>query len=406
MHLNKRDFYLAIASYLFLFSPLLLFFMWTGIKVVGDANYYIESADSLIRSIAAGQSIFHVIKHYDPFYFASISFLAIIKQLSGEHWPVAILFTNAAFYSLCAPAVFLLYRKCGGPRSVVAAAGAAVLPLGYPETLILGYIPLRDVPFAGAAAIAAIAIILLANGEKRPWRFLLAFLLCVVLTLFRPNAIIFFAATASLFAWVCWGWGNMKVRNEWLVLLIQFLLGLGAMVLWAYWLEHPDKIPVPHVEGLLKQIRAINQSGAIIIDHPDLYGIRPETFWDYLWLSWLKLFYYFRYWNPIQSPWHLIYRHIYFGILFANFAYCVLASLTPWGRWFNDNTRKTVFFTISLALAGSTLHATLILAFEFRYQMILFPMIWSLFLLNAAKLASSNKEPRRKQRGIRPFAPQ
>lgn len=339
-----------------------------------------------MRRTAEGQSLLQISTRYDPFYLISIGLLAFIKNLGGAHWATVILFTNAAFYAFCAPVVFLLYRKFGGPSSLAAAIGSAILPLGYPEALILGVIPLRDIPFAGAAAIATLLILILANINKRYLGYVLALCLCLFLTIFRPNSIILFAATTALFVWLYIKGGKMQSGDALIVLGIQFVLGASALLFFAFWFSDPFKLPTQNIDNLFMQIRAINQMGAIIIDHPDTYVNDPNSFGDYLWLLSIKFVNYFRYWNPMQSTWHLIYRHIYFGVLFANFIYCVYGTLKASNQKFNYDLKQAVFFAVSLAIAGATLHSVLVLAFEFRYQMIVFPTIWALLLLNATKI--------------------
>ena len=384
--LDRQDLIYSILSFLLLFIPLFAFFQWQGIKIVGDAISYIAEANQVIKKLSAGKSLYDIAQDLNPFYLVCIYFLALIKYLGGDNWPTAILIANAFFYSLCAPCVYLIYRLCGGYRGPVGYVGAALLPLAYPDALFLGNIPLRDIPFTGGAAAAWLIIIWLAQKHPRIVYFLFALFICLLLALYRPNSIIFTCATIFLFIFIWWSHSRPWTQKARVLLATHLFLGVSLMAMAAYWFSEPFKLPTPLIQNLFNSIKALNNSGMIIIDHADLVVATPEKFWDYLHLLFLKSIYYFRYWNPMQSSTHIIYRHIYFGLLFANTIYFAWQFLR--GRQLNDNqtTRNLIFFTLNLALAGALLHSILVLAFEFRYQMIIFPGIWALFLINGSKL--------------------
>ena len=386
--LNKKDIYLAVMSYFLLSIPLFVYFNFKGINIVGDGLYYISCADDFIKRMSQGESVIQAVKQYDPFYTVCIIMLAMLKKLGGEHWQTAILLANAALYGMCAPVVYLLYRKCKGPASMAAAFGAVILPLGYPETLFLGNIPLRDVPFTGVAALASLLIIPAVGKQISIYRILGILLICLVLAMFKPSSIIFFCAAIFLLIYAWWSGGDFDNKYATRLLTIQLILSVIALIFWSYWFWQPFELPLLKLTRLMYQVRIINQQGVIILDHADASLGAMRTFWDYLELLMFKSLYYYHYWNPSQSTSHLIYRHFYFGLLFGNFAYCTIKLLI--GKLLNKNItlKKVVMFAASLSVAGSMFQAVLVLAFEFRYQMVVFPLIWVITLINLTHIGA------------------
>lgn len=383
---NRADVTISLISYLLLTIPLAVFYLSKGMVIVGDAIYYVAKANQIIEHVIDGQAISAALNGIDPFYSISIGLLAILKYLFGENWQTAILLANAVFYGFCAPSVYLLYRLIGGKQKILAAIFSALLPLAYPEVLFLGNIPLRDIPLAGISSLATFVIVWLATKKAGLLSYCVCSLICIMLTAVRPNAIIFFIASAVIFYWVWSARAKTRPSSPYKILLVQLACSFALLCLAAWWFNSPHPLPFASIDRLMRSVLHINQAGFIIIDHQDIIAKTPDSFFDYLYLLLLKFIYYFRYWNPMHSMGHYIYRHIYFGAIFINFIYVAVAYLRPQNLQHNCNLNSAILFCLSLAFAGAAFHSVIVLAFEFRYQMLIFPVLWAVFLFQIIPL--------------------
>lgn len=378
--------YISLVSYLLLAIPLIVFFLWRGLEIIGDGVFYINQANTIINRLVAGGGLAYSFRDVNPFYLLPIGLLAITIYFSGKHWQEAILIANAIFFGLCAPSVYLLYRLLGGAQKISGAVFAAIIPMSYPEVLFLGNIPLRDIPFTGVASLVTVVIIWSMRIKISLFSYLFCLGMCVGLIMFRPNAIIFIAATTAVYWWAWWAENEPRLRVARQILLIQLFCSIVIIALFAWWFSDPFPLPIKIIDNLFRNILVINQGGNIIIDHTDMVMGKPNCFYNYLSLLLHKFIYYFRYWNPKHGTVHFIYRHIYFGALIINFVWIAIKYICSKSEQNNKLVIRAVLFNLSLAIAGATLHSVLVLAYEFRYQMIIFTIIWAIFLITAVPL--------------------
>jgi hypothetical protein len=348
-----------------------------------DSVWYTETADAVLAWLS-GVGAWPEGSAGDLLYLGYVLVVALGRAVAGEQWLVVVLSVHALLMGVAAASLYALLRGLWPElRPSLASVAVIALPMANPEVLVLARYVLTDIPFTGLA-VTATALLLLSHrpGAKRLLHGV-AWLLFPFFLMFRPDALSWVAAAVMLVAVLWLERRGFKALHIVAVLLLLALATLAAIMWFIY---QPQQWPLEAGRGALEWSRDLFAQGVVVHDQRATYSPPPQGYVDFMLMALKKALFYFRYWNENYSGAHNLYRHLYFGLVFSLCLYYM--ARRPWyGLPLRGVERALLWFTFLLILINDALHVITVIAYEFRYQLVIFGGLWPMALLGLRQLA-------------------
>ena len=86
-----------------------------------------------------------------------------------------------------------------------------------------------------------------------------------------------------------------------------------------------------------------------------------------------------------------MYRHLYFPPIYFFSIYYFIKSFFRYSS-LNYIEKKLILFSLLLIIFNNLLHTLTIIAYEFRYQLIIFPLLWPISVLGMNEFYKDTKK--------------
>ncbi len=346
----------------------------------GDSGFYIKNAEELIGWLSGSNEM----PSGNILYFGYVFIVALGKVLAGENWLYAVVSIQTLLVGLTTLGIYLLTRQLWPQLSYpLVVMFSVILPLANPDLLVFSRYLLTDAPFAGLAAIITSLMIIRYYSANHLHNIqFLTWLLLPIFLFFRPDSLSWLIATFLLII-------TMKLylrgfSSSFIVFSLLFLTMIFSSVL-IWFIYRPEYWPIEIGKGMLIFSRNLFMEGVVIHGQLGTYSAPPSEYLDFIVLALKRSLFYFQYWNENYSDSHNFYRHVYFGPIFFLVIY-YFVQRTRCNIKLEDNERALLWFTFLLTLVNNLLHVMTVIAYEFRYQLILFGCLWPITLLGIRQL--------------------
>lgn len=380
--MNK--FFIVYKKYenLILYFVILTCFIWIsysnlsiGYIMSSDSKTYSRWADDLIRLDFNLYSYYIQNTFGNPnfIYTIPVFLIALIKLLFGTAWQYAFMIFNLTlvFFSLIIYSKILLLLNI---RLLIISITMPLLALSVDLLIWPRYI-LTDTVFSFLILFTIYFII--KNIVNKKLSFFSIIFLIILMFLTRPTslpyifAIIFFITILKF---------NINFTPK-LSLLFIFLLFILTPFIFAilYQLMKNHLNEISQVKILIAWVEA----GQIIHDRPETWVKNPDTFFDLVYLYFVRIIFFFKPYFESFSKIH--------NILNVFQAFIVLLSISLWfflGQKYNS-INKTITLILFISFSVAAFHAFTIIDYDWRYRypvimplLIIFPISIEIYLRN------------------------
>jgi hypothetical protein len=354
-----------------------------GVILASDTATYSRWANELI---ASGFSIGSFLANSPVagtriFYVGFVSVVAILKQLSGENWPVALVLLNI----LCSAIVGLLVVRLVLGTTNSLRAGWVALGLHLLAFEVFGWVPyaLSDISFLGLSFGSFILASRMIRSDRTHDRWFSATALLVLFPLallFRPTGMALVPGLV-LAAAIALSGSRPVVRALLAVLLCS---AIAAMLLTAWIVQEPSRWPTDRLSSAIEAQSREYASGQIVRDRPDTYHSPPVTYLDNVLITADRFMHFFRFTIPAFSWEHNAFNVAFFVpvYLLAGFTLIGVArhrlALSPGGR-------SVVLVSAVVVFSYAVFHSLTQVDYDWRYRV---PVIPHLVFLAAVAIAA------------------
>ena len=331
-----------------------------------DSIGYSESGDMLIKLN------FNLLDYYsqktiskiNPSYIYTIPviLISLAKYFFGDNWQFAFMIINIIlfFFSLILFFKILIFLKV---RSLVISLSLPILVLSVDLLTWPRYV-LTDTIFSFLVMVM-IYIITKSVINNKIYYFTIIFV-SSLLYLTRPTSLPFIIAIFFFIA-------VLKTRfnyNPKMILLFIFALFIFTPFIFALLFQLMNNYLINNTQAffLIEMVK----SGMIIYDRPDTWVDAPSTFFDVVYVYFLRILFFF---NPYVKDFSDI--HIIFNSIQAVY---ILLSIFMWSLFGLDfkTFNKIVFLILVTSFFASAFHAFTLIDYDWRYR---FPIIMPLLII-------------------------
>lgn len=349
------------------------YLFYKGVFLAPDSlHFYMKGADRLVES---GFDFPQFLTASPGFrqYIGFVTWCAILKSLIGDHWPVAVVATNALANATLVCVLTSQLKRVGTCWQARAAMIAWCL-IAF-DLLVWSKGLLSDTTFLLLATSAVVTWARHVTGHLRS--LILPSVLMILALSWRPTGI------ALLLPWgTC-----LTVRyasrlprmNRGLVLGAVALMLEGAFLIFAYYMENPEAWPLPAGGGHIKYTAHYYDQGQVVWKRYATYHARPETLLDYHLITLDRLRYWFACFESEFSLAHKVYNALFYVPLYAGSLWAVKLWVRKELLW-NQELDRLVTVLLASVLAFTAMHAMLQVDYGWRYRV---PIIPCLLMLTA-----------------------
>jgi hypothetical protein len=369
---GHKFFYFMISTCLLVIA---YFHLNIGPLMSTDSIGYSESADVLIKLNFNFLDYYSqkTISRINPSYIYTIPviLISLTKYLFGDNWQFAFMIVNLIliFFSLIIFSKILLFLKV---RPFIIALSLPILVLSVDLLTWPRYV-LTDTIFSFLVMLIIYTITKSIIRNKFSYFALIFITSLIYLT--RPTSLPFIFAIIFFIT-------ISKTRfnyNPKLILLFIFTLFILAPFIFAmlYQLMNNYLINSPQAYFLIGMVK----SGMIIYDRPNTWVDAPNTFFDIVYIYFLRILFFFNPYEKSFSDIHVILNLIQAIYIFLSIFVWSLLGLNY--RVFN----KIVFFILLISFFSAAFHAFTLIDYDWRYRfpiimplLIIFPLSFEIFL--------------------------
>jgi len=384
--INKdSNYFWYFISYFSLFLFVIFVSFLKGPAYGVDSARYINSADALINWLTTDDAFeFHKINYFS--YFGYLIIVALSRFIGGDNWVYFLIFFQSfliAFMTI--PILYILRVFFSELPNYLCCIVSVILPFFHPEVLILSRYVLTDIPFVGLLSL--FTFIFLSNNEYKNniTIKLLLLLFFIFFIIFRPDSLSWLCASLFLILIMKLNINNIKYA------VFFFIIFIILFLFFASWFIYKPQTWPFFGSDLLVWIRRYYLEGVVIHEQFGTYSNPPVSFIDFLLITLKRFVYYFQYWNENYSTIHNMYRHLYFPPIYFFSIYYFIKSFTRYSS-LNNIEKKLILFSLLLIIFNNLLHTLTIIAYEFRFQLIIFPLLWPISVLGINEFYKDTKK--------------
>ena len=400
--INKdSNYFWYFVSYFSLFLLVICFSFIKGPAYGVDSVHYINSADALINWLTTddafeAQKISNLIYWLisssfiitaEIFYFGYMIIVTLSKFIGGENWAYFLIFFQSLLIAfMVIPILYVLRVFFSELPNYLCCIISVILPFFHPEVIILSRYVLTDIPFVGLLSL--FTFIFLSNHEYNNKIIikLLLLLLFIFFIIFRPDYLSWLCASLFLILIM-----KLNINNIKYAIFFSFIFIILFLLFASWFIYKPQTWPFIYGSDLLVWVRKYYLEGVIIHHQFGTYSNSPVSFIDFSLITLKRFVYYFQYWNENYSTIHNLYRHLYFTPIYFFSIYYYIKSFARYSS-LNNIEKKLILFSLLLIIFNNLLHTLTIIAYEFRYQLIIFPLLWPISVLGIKELYKDAKK--------------
>jgi len=184
---------------------------------------------------------------------------------------------------------------------------------------------------------------------------------------------------------------KLNINNIKYAIFFSFIFIILFLLFASWFIYKPQTWPFIYGSDLLVWVRKYYLEGVIIHHQFGTYSNSPVSFIDFSLITLKRFVYYFQYWNENYSTIHNLYRHLYFTPIYFFSIYYYIKSFARYSS-LNNIEKKLILFSLLLIIFNNLLHTLTIIAYEFRYQLIIFPLLWPISVLGIKELYKDAKK--------------
>lgn len=350
-----------------------VYLFYKGVFLAPDSlHFYMKGADRLVES---GFDFPQFLTASPAFrqYIGFVTWCAILKSLIGDHWPVAIVATNALANATLVCVMTSQLKRLG--ICWQARAAMIIWCLVAFDLLVWSKGLLSDTTFLLLATSAVVTWARHATGPRRS--LILPSMLMILAICWRPTGI------ALLLPWgICLLMryvSRLPPVNRGFVLVGSALILEGTFLIFAYYMGNPEAWPLPVGEGHIKYTAHYYDQGQVVWKRYATYHEVPVALLDYHLITLDRLRYWFACFESEFSLAHKAYNVVFYVPLYVGSLWAVKLWVRKELLW-NLELDRMVTVLLTSVLAFTAMHAMLQVDYGWRYRV---PIIPCLLMLTA-----------------------
>lgn len=334
-----------------------------------DSKSYAALADRLIRSGFDLPRFFEESQKIDTIglRFGFVSLIALCKVLFGSFWDKALIAVNllATFFSL------FIFGKLWLRLRLSSMTVLLLIPLallGYENWLYASYVLSDPTYLLLFSACLYLLTLSREEGRKKWLGALLGALALVALSgVYRPTFPILFALWCVS---LVWSFGVFRSSKGFaplmaIVVFVVFAAVTGAI---AYLHAHSGAFLASQEETITQLITKYFVKGVIIHDRHDLTLGNLSSLADFLRLGYLRMVYFFSFYNPNYSAAHNLFNGMFYVPVYALALIGFLPHRLGETSTLMERRRKAQFLCVCTLLFHAAFHCFTIIDYDMRYR--------------------------------------